>query len=101
MLTESSTDTPAVYLYKLGLLLLCLLMANLFILAALLAPLPTPALALLDARGQLAALRLGLRAIVGGCGRAFYLGEEVHFSTLEQVDCVLWIVRMQRGAAFV
>ncbi len=75
------------YLNKLALLLLCLLMANLFITAALLAPLPAPALTLLDARGQVAALRRGLRLIVQGCGRAFNLGEEVHFSLLEQVRC--------------
>ena len=50
-------------------------------------PLPAPALTLLDARGQVAALRRGLRLIVQGCGRAFNLGEEVHFSLLEQVRC--------------
>lgn len=60
-------------------------MADLFMLVALLSPLPAPALALLDARGRVAAVRRGLAAIVEGCGQAFDLGEAVHFSTLEQV----------------
>ena len=95
VLTDTDTDDneaakppTALYLHKVAPLLLCLAMANVFTLLALLAPLPPyahPALALLEARAKVAALKGGMRAIVAGCGRAFDLGEEMHFSTIEQV----------------
>lgn len=82
---DGGAERRFAYLHTLSLLLICMAMANVLMVVALLVPLPVPALALLDARGQVAAIRRGLSAMVGGCGRAFDLGEEVHFSTLEQV----------------
>lgn len=95
VLTDNEAAKPptTLYLHKLAPLLLCLAMANLFTLVALLAPIPPyalPALALLEARAKVAALKGGMRAIVAGCGRAFDLGEEMHFSTIEQVGLLVW-----------
>lgn len=85
---KQAAMATTIYLHKLAPLLMCLLMANLFTLAALLTPLPpygAPALALLEAREKVAALKGGLHSIVAGCGRAFDLGEAIHVSTIEQV----------------
>lgn len=80
---ESNPDVP--YYTVTGDLFLTLLMSNVFSVAALLLPLPTAALALLDARRQLKTLRHRLGALLRGFDHAFGLGEEVHHSMLEQV----------------
>jgi hypothetical protein len=83
-------SNPDLRYYKVAAdLLLTLFMANVFSVAALLFPLPTAALALLDARRQLKTLRHRLGSLLRGFDHAFGLGEEVHHSVLEQVrsDC--------------
>lgn len=62
-----------------------LLFANAFSIIALLLPFPSPSLALLDVRVKLGTVRHRLGSILRGCNEAFSLGEEVHYSMLEQL----------------
>ena len=66
-------------------LLLTLAFANLFSVVALLLPLPLSSLALFDARAKVKTIRHRLGSILRGYDHTFGLGEEVHYSMIEQL----------------
>ena len=66
-------------------LFVTLALANVFSVVALLLPLPLPSLALFDVRLKIKTIRHRLGSILRGYNHTFGLGEEVHYSMIEQL----------------
>jgi hypothetical protein len=68
-----------------GDLFMTMILANVFSVMALLLPLPLPSLALFDVRLKVKIIRHRLGSILRGYDHTFDLGEEVHYSMIEQL----------------
>lgn len=79
-------ENPALhYNGMVGDLFLTLALANFFSVVALLLPLPLPSLALFDVRLKIKTIRHRLGSILRGYDHTFRMGEEVHYSMIEQL----------------